>query len=139
MKTSDAFGKTIEDYLTGMADKDPLFAVKYRNPEKNIDDCLTYILNQVSNSGINGFTDDEIYSMAVHYYVEENIDPGKPLQCKVVVNHQVQLTEEEIAEQKRIAKERLASREMERLKSAHIPSARKTAAEENTGCLFPME
>ena len=61
------------------------------------------------------------------------------LTSKVVVNHQVQLTEEEIAEQKRIAKERLASQEMERLKSAHIPSARKTASEENTGCLFPME
>ncbi|MBP9481471.1 MAG: hypothetical protein KBF15_08460, partial [Parabacteroides sp.] len=41
---------------------------QYSKPEKNIDDCVTYILNEVKKSGCNGFADDEIYSMAVHYY-----------------------------------------------------------------------
>ena len=38
-----------------------LFAKNYRNPAKNIDDCVTYILNYVQKSGCNGFTDGEIY------------------------------------------------------------------------------
>ena len=35
---------------------------------KNLDDCITFILNYVQQSGCNGFTDAEIYSLAVHYY-----------------------------------------------------------------------
>ena len=33
--------------------------------------------------------------MVLHYYDEEDIDIGKPVSCKVVVNHTVELTEEE--------------------------------------------
>lgn len=47
--------------------------------------------------------DEEIYSMALHYYDEEDIDIGKPVSCKVVVNHTVELTEEEKAEARRNA------------------------------------
>lgn len=43
----------------------------------------------------NGFTDAEIYSLAVHYYDEDDIDVGRPLDCRVVVNHTIVLTEEE--------------------------------------------
>ena len=39
--------------------EDELFAAKYDNPDKNIDDCVTYILNWVQKSGCNGFCDDE--------------------------------------------------------------------------------
>ena len=49
------------------------------------------------------FADEEIYSMALHYYDEEDIDIGKPVSCKVVVNHTVELTEEEKAEARRNA------------------------------------
>ena len=133
------FQQTIEDYLSMLAQEDPLFAERYDNPDKKIEDCITYIINQVKESGLNGFDYSEIYSLAVHYYVEEGIDPGTREQCRVIVNHHVQLTEEEIAEQKRLAKERLFSQEMERLRTARIPSVRKTVVEDNTGLLFPLE
>ena len=32
------------------------FAKKYRNPAKNMDECVTHILNYVQKSGCNGFT-----------------------------------------------------------------------------------
>ncbi|MDA6859547.1 Cas9 inhibitor AcrIIA9 family protein, partial [Escherichia coli] len=48
-------------------------AKNYRNPAKNIDDCVTYILNYVQKSGCNGFSDGEIYGQAVHYYDENEI------------------------------------------------------------------
>lgn len=97
-KVTDYFKLTILNYLESRVQADDLFAPRYANPKKNIDDCVTYILNQVKQSGCNGFTDDEIYSMALHYYDEDNIEVGKSLKCKVVVNHTIELTEAEKAE-----------------------------------------
>ena len=96
---TDYFKQTIQSYLQRRAQEDELFAPRYANPKKNIDDCITFILNYVKQSGCNGFADDEIYSLAMHYYDEDNIDIGKPLaNCKVVVNHTIELTEAEKAE-----------------------------------------
>ena len=98
MKGTDHFKRTIQMYLEQRAEEDTLFAKKYRNPAKNIDDCVTYILNYVQKSGCNGFTDGEIYGQAVHYYDENEIEVGKPIQCQIAVNHVVELTAEEKAE-----------------------------------------
>ena len=95
MKATDYFKQTIQNYLELRAESDTLFVPRYHNPRKSIDDCITYILNEVRRSGCNGFADDEIYSMALHYYDEEDIDVGKPINCEVVVNHTIELTEEE--------------------------------------------
>ena len=95
MKGTDHFKRTIQMYLEQRAEEDTLFAKNYRNPAKNIDDCVTYILNYVQKSGCNGFTDGEIYGQAVHYYDENEIEVGKPIQCQVAVNHIVELTAEE--------------------------------------------
>lgn len=99
-KTTPAFKRAIEKYLKERSEEDILFAQTLLKENKNIDDCCTYILNEVQKSGINGFTDAEVYSMAVHYYDEDNIEVGKPIDCHVVVNHQVELTEEEKIEAK---------------------------------------
>ena len=95
MKASNHFKNTIQAYLDQRAETDVLFSFQYSKPEKNIDDCVTYILNYVQKSGYNGFTDGEIFSQAVHYYDEDNINIGNPIDCEVVVNHVVQLTAEE--------------------------------------------
>ena len=95
MKTTAHFKRTIQAYLEQRASEDKLFTEAYRKEGKNIDDCVTYILNEVQRSGCNGFTDGEIYSMAVHYYDEDDIEVGKPVSCQVSVNHVVELTEEE--------------------------------------------
>ena len=87
MKGTDHFKRTIQMYLEQRAEEDALFAKSYRNPAKNIDDCVTYILNYVQKSGCNGFTDGEIFGQAVHYYDENEIEVGKPIQCQVAVNH----------------------------------------------------
>lgn len=95
MKSTVYFTRTILTHLEQRASVDPLFAQSFANLDKNIDDCCTYILNQVQKSGCNGFTDDEVYSMAVHYYDEENIEVGKPIDARITVNHVVELTEDE--------------------------------------------
>jgi len=106
-KGSDAFKETILNYVCSLADKDELFAAKYANSKKNIDDCVTYILNYVQTSGETGFTDAEIFGQAVHYYEEENINVGKPVNARVVINHKVELTPEELEKAKAAAKERV--------------------------------
>lgn len=99
MKGTTHFKQTIQSYLTKRAEEDSLFAHSFHKENKNIDDCITYILNQVQKSGCNGFADDEIYSMAVHYYDEDHIEIGaKVNSAHIVVNHVVELTEEEKAE-----------------------------------------
>ena len=108
MKGSDKFKETIKAYLDKRAETDVLFSFQYSKPEKNIDDCITYILNTVKQSGCNGFSDDEIYSMAVHFFDEDNIDIGNPINAHVVavVNHVVELTAEEKAQAHREAMQR---------------------------------
>ena len=84
-KATDYFKQTIQNYLRSRAQEDELFAPRYASPKKNIDDCITYILNYVKQSGCNGFADDEIYSLAMHYYDEDDIEIGKPLtNCKAM-------------------------------------------------------
>lgn len=68
MQVSTSFKNSIQSYLEQRAEYDELFARSYRNPLKNIEDCITYILNYVQKSGCNGFDDDEIFGQAVHYY-----------------------------------------------------------------------
>lgn len=96
MKATDHFKNTIQGYLDQRAATDPLFEWKYTTtPNKNIDDCIIYILNTVQKSGCLGFHDDEIFSMAVHYYDEIDIEVGNSINAQVIVNHTVDLTEDE--------------------------------------------
>ena len=68
MKATNHFQNTIKAYLDKRAEIDLLFSFRYSLPEKQLTDCVTYILNQVQKSGCNGFHDDEIFGMAVHFY-----------------------------------------------------------------------
>lgn len=119
MKVTDDFKNTIQAYIKQQAENDPLFAPCLEKEGKNIDDCCTYILNWVQKSSRNGFTDAEIFGQAMHYYQEDNMDIGKPINCKVVVNHEpepVVLTEEEIQEAKQAAIEKEVEHQRELLR-----------------------
>lgn len=116
MKGTKDFKATIQAYLEERARTDELFAVSYAKAGKNIDDCITYILNEVRRSGCNGFNDDEIYSMALHYYDEDDIKVGSKISCQVVVNHTVELTDEEKAEARKAAILRFQQEQMDAMK-----------------------
>ena len=115
-KGTRAFNETIRAYLEERAENDPLFAVKFANPSKSVEECVTYILNSVHKSGCNGFEDDEIFGMAVHYYDEEEIEVGKPINYQVVVNHTVELTEEEKEQARQDAIKKLRDEEMAKMR-----------------------
>ena len=115
-KGTMAFADTIRHYLEKRAENDVLFAVKFANPSKSVEDCVTYIINEVKKSGCNGFTDDEIFGKAVHYFEENEIEVGNPINCKVVVNHTVELTEEEKEQARQDAINRLRDEEMAKMR-----------------------
>ena len=98
MKGTEHFKDVIQNYLETRASYDELFAENFRKESKNIDECITYILTEVQRMGCAGLSDEEVYSLAVHYYDEDNLKVGKPINCKVVVNHTIELTEEEKVE-----------------------------------------
>ena len=126
MKGTEHFTRTIAEYLNQRAMTDPLFAPNLMKPNKNIEECITYILNEVQKSGCNGFDDDDellrawlekIFSMAVHYYDEDDIEVGKAVSCQVAVNHVVELTEEEKAEARQEAIKQYQREELAKLQS----------------------
>ena len=121
MKGTQAFQDTIRTYLDNMAESDALFAVKYANPSKSLSECITYIICQVQKSGCNGFEDDEIFGMAVHYWEESEIEVGKTVNCQVVVNHTVELTEDEKAQARQDAIDRLRDEEMAKMRKPTQP------------------
>ena len=130
MQVSASFKRTIQDYLEQRAEYDELFARSYRNPLKNMEDCCTFILNEVQKSGCQGFDDMEIFGMATHYFDETDIEIGKckPIDCKVVVNHTVELTEEEKAEAHKEAIKRIENEAYAKLKQQREKAAAKRTA-----------
>lgn len=115
MKGTDHFKELIKNYLDNRAKEDELFRAKYETTTRTIDDVVNYIFHAVQQSGCCGFSDMEVYAMAVHAIDEPHLEIGKPMDCNVVVNHHIELTEEEKAEQRAIALKRYQEEEMRKL------------------------
>jgi hypothetical protein len=138
MKSTEHFKNTIKAYLDKQAATDVLFSFQYSKPEKNIDDCITYILNWVKKSGCNGFADEEIFGQAIHYYQEDNIEVGKPMSCNVVVNHHIELTAEEKEQARKDAIQRVQDEAYSKMKQPLRKSQPKQTAVTNQPSLFDL-
>lgn len=121
MKGTEKFKEVIKAHLDNRAQEDELFAKSYAKEGKNIDDCVTYILNYVQKSGCQGFADEEIYGLAIHYYDEDDIDVGNPVNCNVIVNHAVELTPEEIEKAKEDARKKIEQEAYEKMHGSKKP------------------
>jgi len=95
MKATDQFQEIIKQRLDELAEVDEDFSKAYKAQNKTLKGCVTYILNQVQKSGINGFADAEVYDMARQYYENPEAKEGKEIKAKVVINRTVELTDEE--------------------------------------------
>lgn len=116
-KVSQSFKDTIKAYLDARAQSDPLFAASYSKEGKNIDECCNYIIQEVQKMKVNGLSDDEVFGLAVHYYDEDDLGTIKAANCKVVVNHTVELTEEEKEQARKDALAELQKEEIAKLRS----------------------
>lgn len=137
MKATEHFRQTIKAYLDERAQNDELFAVSYAKDNKNMDDCVTFILNQVKRSKCMGLTDEEVYSLAVHFFDEDDIEIGNSIACNVIVNHTVELTEEEKAKARQEALKEYQAEQLRKMqKRANKPKTPKAHPEITTPSLF---
>ena len=137
MKATEHFKQTIKTYLDERAKNDELFAVSYAKENKNMDDCVTFILNQVKRSKCMGLTDEEVYSLAVHFFDEDDIEIGNPIACNVIVNHTVELTEEEKAQARQEAMKEYQAEQLRKMqKRTNKPKTPKAQPEITTPSLF---
>lgn len=137
MKATEHFRQTIKAYLDERAQNDELFAVSYAKENKNMDDCVTFILNQVKRSKCMGLTDEEVYSLAVHFFDEDDIEIGNSIACKVIVNHTVELTEEEKAQARQDALKEYQAEQLRKMqKRTNKPKTPKAQPEITTPSLF---
>lgn len=137
MKATEHFKQTIKAYLDERAKNDELFAVSYAKENKNMDDCVTFILNQVKRSKCMGLTDEDVYSLAVHFFDEDDIEIGNSIACDVIVNHTVELTEEEKAQARQEAMKEYQAEQLRKIqKRANKPKPPKAQPEITTPSLF---
>lgn len=122
MANNDSFNRAIKAYLDTRAEQDSLFAPKYANKKKSIDECCSYILGEARKRGnAVAISDEEVFGMAVHYYDEEDIKVNKlPAGQKTSVSSSapkpVELTEEEKKAAREAAIVRLAEEQYQSLK-----------------------
>jgi hypothetical protein len=91
------FEEVIQVYLNNQAEKDPHLAERMKLESKNITDCCEYIISEVEKTDRQGFADEEIYAMARHYYLEDNLEIKEVVGrvrrvSRVVVNHAIRET-----------------------------------------------
>ena len=117
-KGTKAFKDTIIQDLENKAKTDEVFKEKLEHEDFNIDTCIDYIFTTVKESGISGFEDNEIFSMAIHYvdeYQKEKFDIKDGINLQVVVNHKVELNPEEIEEAKEKARKTILDEAREKM------------------------
>ena len=136
MKGSKLFEERIKEYLDKKSYEDSLFTPHYNKAGKSIEKCCEYILREVSASGQNGFDDDEIYGMAVHYYTEDNVEIKKNNVSKVVVDYHVELTEEENSEARKQAIKSYQDKVLEDMKRKPASKPKEETKEEPQLSLF---
>ena len=89
-KHSERFEEVIRKFLNEQGAKDPIFMERCREMAKkynrNTKECCNYILNEVKNSGRCAMTDDEVYSLAMHYWQEEPlVINAQPINCAIIL------------------------------------------------------
>ena len=136
MEQVKSFNNIIADYLNQRATEDPLFAPKFANPKKSVDECCRYILGEARKRGTTvAMSDAEVFGMAVHYYDEENIKIEKvSAGCSISSNQKVELTEEDKNAAREAAIKRLAEEQYRLLKKK--PAKKKADANVQQMSLF---
>ena len=98
MATTDPFQTAIKQYLDNRAATDELFADKYNNPQKSIQECCQYITGEAyarAEGGTAVIPDEEVYGMAVHYYDEDNITIRKAPRASSTRSQEPKLTKKQ--------------------------------------------
>lgn len=124
------FQVVIKSYLEQLAELDAEFAVKYFDEGKKIEECCAYIISEMEKMAQNnvvGATDDEVYGLAVRYYLEDVkvVDTKIGNHVRIVCDQIIELTEEEKEEARQKAIRQYQEEELHKLQSRKKPAVKK--------------
>lgn len=72
-QAKEAYKKRILQFLAERAKKDPLVANGCKDENKNIDDCIKFVIEQARKQAVNNcafIDDEEVFGWVVHYVTE---------------------------------------------------------------------
>ena len=124
------FQVVIKSYLEQLAELDAELAVKYFDEGKKIEECCAYIISEMEKMAQNnvvGATDDEVYGLAVRYYLEDVkvVDTKIGNHVRIVCDQIIELTEEEKEEARQKAIRQYQEEELHKLQSRKKPAVKK--------------
>lgn len=120
---TDPFQTAIKQYLDKRAATDELFAAKYNNPKKSIQECCSYITGEAyarAEGGTAVISDEEVYGWAVHYYDEDNITIRKAPRASSTRSQEPKLTKKQQEDLRRQAESEYKAKVMADLKMKEI-------------------
>lgn len=125
------FEEAIKAHLDELAEKDTVFAEKYKAEGKSISDCCKYILSEIrklADNGMYGCKDEVVYGLAIHYYDESSITaPSENIACTIVTNREMSEEDKKRAEEEaqRIAYEREVERQVKKIEAQKEAEAKR--------------
>lgn len=80
----------LKKHLDSVAEQDKVFAEKYANESKSLEECMNYVKQEIYKKCMKNpsamTTDEEVYGLAIHYYDEDDIKLDKNIpQARVMV------------------------------------------------------
>jgi hypothetical protein len=135
-KVENQFKEVISDFLRLHSLENESFKNHLKKESKNIDDCIKYIYGAVKESGRNGFTDKEIYNLAIHYYVEDDVKVGSATPSHMIINQEIKFSKAEKEQIKAEARERLIKEEMDKITKKGKKSNTAVNKKDNLQLLF---
>ena len=134
---NDNFKRVIRTYLDKLAENDTLFAANYIKENKNIDDCVIFIMNKVKemikdkNEAV--LPDEDVYNLAVHYYTEDDIIvTGLKSSCNVVSPYVAELNQQDLERIKQEAIEKAVEQERKRISTKYKKTETKTVEQQQS-------
>ena len=106
-QAKEAYKKRILQFLAERAKKDPLVANGCKDENKNIDDCIKFVIEQARKQAVNNcafIDDEEVFGWVVHYVTEPIEKKQAKKEVKQTSENKVEKTEKK--EEKDVVKEK---------------------------------
>lgn len=106
-QAKEAYKKRILQFLAERAKTDPLVASGCKDENKNIDDCIKYVIEQARKQAVNNcafIEDEEVFGWVVHYVTEPIEKKRAKKEVKQTSENKVEKTEKK--EEKDVVKEK---------------------------------
>ena len=92
---SPEFKNTIKNHLDELAKVDNSIKEILLKPNKSIEECCNYIIQEVKRKNYTAVADEDVYAIAITYYKDDSIKDVKVENAHVVVPSNVSVVEEE--------------------------------------------